>query len=77
LSFPFIVVLIDVAIISWNCENNLLWINSSLDETLDAAVSVKRSSIYDAVLDLLFVSESVHEGTSFSQMVVKMWVIDA
>lgn len=71
-----IIVLFDMAVISWDCKNNLLWINTSLDETLDAAVGVKSSSINDAVLDLLLVSESVDEGSSFSQMLVKMWVIN-
>jgi len=65
-----------MAVISGNGKNNLLWINTSLDETLDAAVGVESSSINDAVLFLLLVSESVDEGSSFSQMVVKVWVVN-
>lgn len=72
-----IVVLIDVAVFSWDGKDDLLWINTSLNKTLDTAVGMKSSSINDAVLDLLFVSESVDKGSSDSQMLVKMWVINA
>jgi len=66
-----------VAVFSRNGKNDLLWINTSLDETLDAAVGMKSSSINDAILDLLLVGQSVDEGSSNSQMLIKMWIINA
>lgn len=66
-----------MAVFSRNGKNDLLWINTSLDETLDAAVGMKSSSINDAVLDLLLVGQSVDEGSSNSQMLIKMWIINA
>lgn len=66
-----------MAVFSRNGKNDLLWINTSLDETLDAAVGMKSSSINDAILDLLLVGQSVDEGSSNSQMLIKMWIINA
>jgi hypothetical protein len=66
-----------VAVFSRNGKNDLLWIDTSLDKALNAAVGMKSSSINDAILNLLLVGQSVDEGSSNSQMLIKMRIINA
>lgn len=66
-----------MAVFSRNGKNDLLWIDTSLDKALNAAVGMKSSSINDAILNLLLVGQSVDEGSSNSQMLIKMRIINA
>jgi hypothetical protein len=57
-------------------QDDLFWLHSSLDETLDAAVSVKSSSINYAVFDSFLVCENVDQSSTNSQMLIKVRIID-
>jgi hypothetical protein len=61
----------------WVGQDDLLWLYTSLDETLDAAVGVQGSSIDHTILHSLLVSEDVDQGSTNSQVLVKVWVVDA
>jgi hypothetical protein len=55
---------------SWDSQRDLLWLNSSMKESLNAAVGVKTTAINHTILDPLLVCQNIDKCALLSQMLV-------
>jgi hypothetical protein len=71
-----VLLLVDVGVVARNGHGDVLGLDSSVNQTLDEAISVKSPTIDNTVVSPAAISESLHQWSIGMQVLVEIGVID-
>ena len=67
-----------MTVLVWDSKDDILRLDTSLKQTLNAAVCVKCSAVNYAVLNqILLVGQKINEGAILFHKLVKVWIVNA